>query len=72
MLRGQFGVRVLPRRHRVEDVTFGQDADASVFRVDHDGGADPACGHYARRLPQRVRWPDGKDEVGHAVSYLHE
>ena len=52
---------VLARRHRVEDVTFGQDADASVLRVDHDGGADPACRHHARRLPQRVRWPDGED-----------
>ena len=58
---GQFGVRVFARRYRVEDVTFGQDADARVFRVDHDGGADAACRHHAGGLPQRVCWPDGED-----------
>jgi len=34
--------------------------------------ADVPGRHHARCLPQGVRWPDGEDEVRHAISYLHE
>ena len=72
LLSGQLGLRVLARRHRIEDVAFGQDADAGVLGVYHDGGADAPRGHHLCRLPQRVGGPDGQDKVGHAVSYFHE
>jgi hypothetical protein len=42
-----------------------------MFGVGHDGGADPARGHHPRRLPERMRGPDGEDKTGHAVSYFH-
>ena len=61
VLRGEFGVRVLACGYRVEDVTFGQDADARVLRVDHHGGSDAACRHHAGGLSQSVCRPDGKD-----------
>jgi hypothetical protein len=43
-----------------------------MFLVGDDRGSDVALGHHPGGLAQRMRWPDGKDKGGHAVSYFHE
>ena len=68
----QFHVGILVGRDRIEEVTFGQDTGTHVLRIDHHRGADPARRHHARRVPQRLRRTDGKDNGGHGVSYLHQ
>ena len=42
-------VGVLARADRVEHVALGDDARALAVGVEHDGRADPALGHQARR-----------------------
>src|SRR5216683_1950287 len=68
----ELGIRVLARAERVQDVALGQDAHPRVLRVDHDGGTDVARRHHAGGFAQRMRGPDGQDQLGHAVAYFHD
>jgi hypothetical protein len=65
------GVGALARGHGVEDVPLGEDADAGVFGIDHDGGADVSGRHHASGLSQRVRGADHENPLGHSVCHLH-
>jgi hypothetical protein len=72
VLPGQFGVRILAAGDRVQNVALGQDTDASMLGIHHHRRPHMARRHHARRLPQRMRGPDGQDKMGHAVPHLHE
>ena len=45
MIGDQLGIGILAGADRVEYVAFGQDADAGMVVIDHDGGPDPVRGH---------------------------
>ena len=55
-----------------QDVPFGDDAWPGLLLVDHDGGADAACGHSSSGLPQGVVGSGRDDNSGHRVAYVHD
>jgi len=65
------GVGAFARGHGVEDVPLGEDADAGVFGVDHDGGSDFSDRHHAGGLSECVRGADHQHLLGHSVCHLH-
>jgi hypothetical protein len=65
------GVGALAGAHGIEDVPLGKDADAGVFGVDHDGGADFSGRHHAGGLSECVRGADHQHLLGHSVCHLH-
>jgi hypothetical protein len=65
------GVGALACGHGVEDVPLGEDADAGVFGVNDDGGADFPGRHHAGGLPECVRGADHENLLGHSVGNLH-
>jgi hypothetical protein len=65
------GVGALASGHGVEDVPLGEDADAGVFGVHDDGGADSSGRHHPGGLPECVRGADHEHLLGHSVCHLH-
>ncbi len=68
---GALGVRVLPEADGVEDVAFGQDADAAGVRVEDHGGADAAGGHQGGCLAEGVGGAEGEYHRAHGVTDEH-
>ncbi len=68
---GAFRVRVLAQAHGVEDVAFGEDADAAGVGVVDHGRPDPPRGHQRGGLAKGVGRADGEDDGGHGVTDEH-
>lgn len=65
-------VRVLAQADGVQDVAFGEDADATGVRVVDDRRAHATRGHQGGRLAECVGWADGEDHRAHGVTDEHE